>query len=343
MDPGDDVQPALDGTRLAWVRKRADGTNELRVKELPDGAEKVITTDVGLIALSGNRVAWTEKSTKIFLYDLTSSQKTEVMRIGNVTQYLYDLALDGNRLVWGQTNPGDVWEENYDVYLYDIAAAKAVPIAETTFGQRNPMLDGDIIAWADDRSGHHVISLTHLFELYAVDLAAGTAPLRLTQRMGGSTVGRVQALDGGRAVFWEMRDVIKPGEDYWHVIPTRGTCELAMIDVRSGTRTSLGPTEMLEPGSDCALLSWQGWAVALSGNRLVMEVAPTGTADLVLVDVPGGRRRPITTYEHSRSTQPRLSGPHLVWMDDRYNQWDLFYMDLTDADAGDLFPEGRSP
>jgi hypothetical protein len=30
-------------------------------------------------------------------------------------------------------------------------------------------------------------------------------------------------------------------------------------------------------------------------------------------------------------------------MDDRYNQWDLFYMDLTDADAGDLFPEGRTP
>jgi hypothetical protein len=38
-----------------------------------------------------------------------------------------------------------------------------------------------------------------------------------------------------------------------------------------------------------------GLRIALSGSRLVMEVAPTGVADLVLVDVPGGRRRPITT------------------------------------------------
>ena len=79
-DEADDTQPALDGNRLAWTRRRPDMPSELWVKDLPAGAERMIATDVGLIALSGNHVAWTEKSVKIFVVDLTTLAKTEVTR-----------------------------------------------------------------------------------------------------------------------------------------------------------------------------------------------------------------------------------------------------------------------
>jgi hypothetical protein len=140
-----------------------------------------------------------------------------------------------------------------------------------------------------------------------------------------------------------LRDGRLQRDERWLGSTFDGTCRLWIHDLATNLRTPL--TEAVRVGgSPCVAQTWRARAVALSGRRLVVEGAP-GSLDstLALVDVADGTRRAITTYRDAHATLPSLDGDRLVWQDDRGGDFELYFMDLTDAERGDLSPEGVTP
>jgi hypothetical protein len=338
-NPLNDVTPSLDDGRVAFIRGSGNGEGDLYLYDLRTGTERRLTGPAMLPSLSGHRVAfWTPSRLSYGIYDLDTGEETLVPH----TNYDHGRPfLQGDRMVYSQWDPltDDAWNENYNIYLYDLSARKLSLLILDNYGQRQPYLDGNRLFWADDRNGHHLISLSHLFEPWSFDFTTGMER-QIAARAPDGSFGMIQAFDAGRLVTYYMTGFTTEGPGPFPSAYAQ-TCQLVMFDVDSGAKTELTAVADYAT-SDCPLLAWTPDNAALRGQRLVREVDPSGKSDLEMTDLSTGAHIQLTDYPR-RSTQPRLDGRWLVWQDDRHDDWELYSIDLIDADAGDLFPEGRSP
>jgi hypothetical protein len=339
-NPADDVMPSLDHGRVAWIRSTGlpYGEGDLFVRDLADGKERRVAGPAVWPSLSGDRVAyWTPSRGAYGVVDLTTGEETLIP----FTNYTHGRPwLSGETMVYSQFDPidSDPWQENYNVYLWRSGDAQAAGVVLDVDGQRQPVLDGNLIYFSDDRNGHHVISLSHLFELWTFDLASG-AENRVWARPGDGSLGMIEAHDQGRTLAYAMGGFHTDGPEPYPPVVAE-TCQLLLIDA-AGATTALTDAAPYD-SSACPSLAWTPDNAALSGDLAVHELDPAGRSDLELIRLSTMERVQITDYPR-RSTQPRLDGRYLVWQDDRHDDWELYYIDLIDAAKGELFPEGRSP
>ncbi len=321
-DSRHDSLASLSGMRLAWIRFEPGAyVGDLMVRDLPAGVERKVASNASAPSVSGNRIAFW-RSDHIVILDLTTSEETTLDHPD--AQYVLGPWLDGDRVTWSQMQSGT--EEDYEVFVYELVTKQRYVVGAHDTIQEYPLLRGNTLVWNDDRLGHHTVGLLHLYDVFRADLTTGR-PANVTQvthRNGELTYNFIAALDGDRVAITETRGPLLGSYQPRPCIPV-------VIDLQTGARTALAPETR-----ECFN------AVALSGNRAVLEFDSLGVSDLYLVDVRTGARQQITNNPR-RSTRARLDGNLLVWQDDRNDTWDLYMMDLTDAEQGDLYPEGIAP
>jgi beta propeller repeat protein len=330
----DDVRPAWDGHRLAWIRRPAGyyaNQGDLFVRELPGGDELFVAHNASEPAISGDRVVYIDSYKNVQVIDLvTGDSWATAMSTCCYSEPLHP-QIHGDLVAWSEPQQGDVWEEHFNVYMMRLPSSDKVPLETSPFGHRVALLDSagsQRVAWSDDRYGHHTIGFLHLFELWWLDLADGMGPTQFNDRMGGDwTISYLQAFNRNRVVAYEL-----------HNMTTTPTGTLVMYGLDDKSRVVLD--DRVQDPNGWRYLNNDPESLALDGDRMVVEVDPAGLSDLYLIDLSAKTRTQITDYPR-RSTRPKLANNILVWQDDRNDQWELYMMDLTDLAAGDFHPEGR--
>ena len=149
--------------------------------------------------IAADFVAWLDQRRKLALPGSTSKtplyaddvflldrRTGEQRRITDEPASRSGLRISGSRLVWrsGRKVSGDgQWE--FDIYAFDIASGKELPIAMATDGHQWPAIQGDTVVWADNRNspvrgtGRSRCSncAGNPFDIYAYDIATGIETL----------------------------------------------------------------------------------------------------------------------------------------------------------------------
>ena len=317
--PDHDAYPSLSGTRVAWTRLKPNQSDgEIWTRDLPGGVEQFVAKGY-YPSLSGNRVAFL-RDKQIVVRDLSSSQEITIDSLD--ASYVQGPSLDGDRVTWSQIQQRS--EEDYEVVVFDLKSRERFVVGSHGTIQVYPLLSGNTLVWNDDRYGHHTVGLYHLHDVFRADLSTNARPPAITQvthRSDDLIYNYIAAIDQNRVVITETRGPILGPQQPRPCVPV-------MIDLQSGVRTALAPESR-----ECYA------AAALSGDRAILEYDALGTSDLFLVKLQTGERLQLTNYPR-RSTRAKLEGNLLVWQDDRNDTWDLYMMDLTDVDRGDLHPDG---
>ncbi len=324
-DPKNDTQPSLSGSRVAWVRSTypEQSPDEIWVRDLPNGIEHFVSKGT-YPSLSGDRIAFVRDAQTI-VRELSTGQETVIDEADDPTRW-QPPKLDGDRVAWGRKTA----MQRYDVVVFDLKTRERfVAVSNYTWSQFRPLLRGDTLVW--NIFQHNVYQPSDRladFDVYRADLSASTRPpatTQVTHHVGDIAYSDIAALDQNRIVITEARKQwVGEGLDVVDV----GPCTPVIIDLQSGARTALAPESR-----ECFN------ALALSGNRAILEYDAQGVSDLYLVKLQTGERVQLTNYPR-KSTGAKLDGNLLVWQDDRNEAWDLYMMDLTDVDSGDLHPEG---
>jgi beta propeller repeat protein len=324
---------------VSWVRQ-VDGTGTVLVRDVPNGPvgapERVLATGRDLVPwvhASPHHVVISEYTpeTRLSVFDLDFGTELHVHRddlnsrewFPSVTDQLlfYTLHVNGD--------DGTGWPENSDVYALDLASHDVTSVAPNPAIQTTLGAVGRRLLWWDDRYGHHTWELDHIGELFYTDLDGDGQPHDLTNRGNQDlTTGPVFGFDGHKVLAVELRN------GFLHMAPP--TCQLVEYDVDAGSRSEHTPQLS---GSDCDLL--RGPAARMD-DWLVYEADPDDQSDLWLWNLRTHERRQLTAHP-LRSTAPVVEGRIVVWQDNRNGGWDLYMMDLTDLEAGDLSPEGVTP
>ena len=117
--------------------------------------------------ISGNMIAWTDKSRGIEIYDNNNpSTRTgladdiwvldietgEQRRITEEPAKRSGLRVSGHRLVW-MDNRNEMREHytHYDIFAYDLETDEEIEVAVAPGSQMSPAIYGDIVVWADNR------------------------------------------------------------------------------------------------------------------------------------------------------------------------------------------------
>ncbi len=314
-DPRDDVESDLQGGRLVWNNA---GVTYLRT--LPDGDAQRLPYFCAGPSLWAGRLACVGDG-EYLVYDLASGTRTRIDTTGATSRG--PVKLFGDVVAWTQGQI-DTDSENSEIYTHDLRTGVTSRITDDPAISYGPRIDGRTIVWTDDRRGHHAIGLAHQFDVFTESLDAGPTEQALTQRAGDLQIGPVMGFEGARVL---ATDIHQP----WIAAPPPAQCQPVFYDLHTGARTELSP-----------LAERCDEAGALSGHRVAVLYDRLGVSDIFVIDVSTHERRRITNYPR-RSERPLLDGDLLVWSDDRNDNWDLYMMDVSDIERGDLSPEGVTP
>ena len=160
-------------------------------------------------------------ATDIFLLDRRTG---EVRRITDEPAERYGLQISNARLVWQEDrNEGTdgFWE--FDIYAFDIAGGKEIPVAIAPGAQQGPALHGNTIVWADNRNSplkgtgksHCTNCTSNPFDIYAYDFTSGQETLLFAsgRNNGGPSIH-------GQYVVWQ--EFYEEGKSRIHLLD-RGT------------------------------------------------------------------------------------------------------------------------
>lgn len=162
----DQEDPATDGTYVVWQTRLSNGATDLRFSELDNPAVQVATASPGLVeanpAIEWPWIVYQVKSAdspsapwQVEAWNADSDERFIVSSgVGNQ----FRPQIQGGRIVWEDhrdVGPGEI-------YFADLETREVRRITNNTFGQNNPTLHGDLIAWQDNRNGQVDIYLRDL-------------------------------------------------------------------------------------------------------------------------------------------------------------------------------------
>jgi beta propeller repeat protein len=278
-------------------------------------------------SLSGDRVAFARKL-ELFVADVKDGSEVAVP-MPALVESVDSPMLSGDWLVYSVgVKQSEVWGDDSGVFAYNLSTRETRVLAKDgPYVQRWPSIDGTQVVFADDRYGHHTPNPSfHLTDLFVAELGSPPAPARrLTSRTNVEQEVGIQGMQGGRVVTFHSS---------FEADTLAESCQLVMYDVASGKRRDLAPK------GPCTGRREER-AFALEQQRLVFEEEPNGASDLVYLDLTTEKRVKLTTHKR-RSTGARMSGGLLVWQDDRNDHWDVYAMDLKNAEKGEIYPEGAN-
>jgi beta propeller repeat protein len=284
QDPaGRQKNPALSGNYLVWTGRPPDGMSTYDQIYLYDIAGQKTTRitddeyDHGAV-INGNRILWTDR-TGIVLYNITSGQKTQVIRDSSGNARCPQIS--GDTVTWqdrrhlsmtigGHANYGlyAIWEGSTEIYTYDLATGTETRITNDSYSQGCPVIEGNTIVWADDRN--------RALDIILYDLRTGTRKQIITGRSDF-----VEPKIYRNRVFWKDRQ------------------NISMYDIGAGALEQIpaGPFDHSGYTLSGDLVLWGG------GYR-----SPTG---LEIYEIPYGKITPIngSTYvNYPAADQQHVAG-----------------------------------
>ena len=226
--PSGEMEPVIDGDWVVYTDDAA-GNYNLVLHRISDGYERLITASPAVdekADISGANVVYVTTragNRDIYWYNLETQLETPIAS----TPYPEDFpSIDGDLVAWqrwagsagyniyARYLDGPVFEvattaaneerpavsgdriayiAGGDVALYDVATGQTTMITATPQGETGVRIDGDWLAWMDDRSGD--------YDIYAHDLTTGET-YRLTDDPGDQWLTDIE---GNRVVFWDRR------------------------------------------------------------------------------------------------------------------------------------------
>jgi len=125
--------------------------------------------------IDGDIIAWSMRDltsgqniVSIMAYDMSTGQLITAKDDIGSFEHRANVAISNRIIVWEdwRHNPARNTDRiDLDVYGYDVATGREVPIATGPGNQHEPWIDGDIVVWSDDSTGTKQIGWTRLSEM----------------------------------------------------------------------------------------------------------------------------------------------------------------------------------
>lgn len=315
-DPADQVNPAISGHTVVWqdYRNKSSGCAtadnclpaDVFIKEIPAGSEQKLTATANALDpdVSGNRVVWRNWDTgKIIVHEISTGGEQNASSVGGTVQQVQP-AISGDRVVWidyrHSTDYGDV-------YMRDLTAPtdQPVSIADPSIptykkDKKNPDIDGNIVVWEDWRNAtQDELGWVHNPDIYMKDLSTGVEQPVCTDLADQYS----PAVEGNKIVWQDYRN---------------GNWDIYMREYDPSTGLLGAETRVTNSNDD------QTWP-AISGDFIAWKSKPryVGHEDIYLRKLSSGTEIAVTSDAASQKL-PVLSGPSLVWIDNRSGNWDIY-------------------
>ncbi|MEN6517908.1 MAG: carbohydrate-binding protein [Methanospirillum sp.] len=304
VDAAEQVDPAIDGTRIIWQDWRNDAWTDAEGDiysydlashlELPEGAStqsgtKIVPNDYDP-AISDAGIFWVFAGFSDATIQNTIKGRTLAGEPINVTTLgdpsyspVSDLAVDGDSLVY-------VLDE-YSLIAYDTTTGESRTIRQNADGLLVPDVSGGSIVW-QEKNGPD-------WNIYWYNPAGGS--VRALANASGDQV--TPAIDGTRVVWADNRS----GD--WDLY----TADLAQPDP-VGVPWLVAPGDQTNP--------------QLSGDRVVWRDNRNGDWKIWLGSLSGGAIGPVSSASGDQEA-PAVDGDRIVWQDMRNGNWDIYMFTVS--------------
>jgi beta propeller repeat protein len=198
--------------------------------------------------------------------------------------------IDSGRVVWTHTSSSS----SGDIVLYTIADGSQVDVAgaTSTVSFSHPAVGGRYVVYE---------RVTSQYDIDIYDINTFSSPGQVTNDAAAQHLPRVS----GDVVVYEdyNSDAANPETFAYHVSTSGPALRIATAPART---PDVDGNNVVYVGRDAA-----------------------GSDQLYLYDLVAGTTTPLTTVA-SKKQNPRISGTHIVWSDDRNGQgWDVYSYDLS--------------
>jgi len=194
-----------------------------------------------------------------------------------------------------------VWSEDGDLWTIDLVTGARAPLVIAPGVQKDPVLEGDRLVWADSRGGD--------FDLWTLVFEGGAAGTPTLLR-GGPGNQDEPALSGARLV-WIGRDAA-PHTALEAEVWTR---DLAAADgAISERRLTFDAAEQTQPDVDGDRVVWADFSLSPAARYLPENDPLKNNADILGIDLTTDERFEVTR-DLSKQLRPAIDGDVVAWLD----------------------------
>ncbi len=287
-------------------------------------------------AIAGSSIVWVDdRSASVQLYDISSGNTSTISDATSMPLGLpYELATDGNSVVWTGENPqagGDI------LFLYNIASGRLQQVTDGSGAPGFPGVSQNYIVWIDG---------DELGDVYIYDIASGNATtvtadpyLQLWADIGGNTIiwgdNETEEGDLDIAVLTleqpRVRLLGDSGDDNFPDVSSDGNY-VAWINVRDNQTAVYLYDVLAENVTQITGESANPDAVAVDGNHVVYSDWRNGNLDIYVYEISIGVETPVTQDPYQQS-YPDISEGTIVWMGNNTGQWEIYAQEVTQGSS----------
>ena len=269
--------PKISGNLIVWQDSLSPDFDIIHLYDLSSGVETLISANSTYVrrpVISGNLVAWVDcgndntcSLSAVYLYNITT--RTTIPVSGATSPDPDMPAISGNRIVWQDCSGVSCY-----VYINGTSPGSESRISAVSSNQILPSIDGNLVAWADDRNDPG-----SSYDIYLYNLSASTE----TQITADPSDQLSPAVSGNRVVWQDTRNA---------------NTEIFINGTSPGSEFSLTPGSS-EPAEN----------PSISGSIVVWDEADGGgSTDIYANDTRTGQKIPIAVLPPSSKTVPQI--PH---------------------------------
>lgn len=186
------------------------------------------------------------------------------------------------------------WAEGGDVFLYNLETGGKSLLQPTVGVQRDPVLRGDQLVWADDRDGD--------FDIHIMDLKTG-----LSELVAGGEGDQVSPSFDGTTVVWIDRtsDALPGSSEIWARNINQDS---------EGTRLTEDNVEQSFPHVNGSRVVWTDFRNDPDGQYMDPQSTGENNGDIMGFDLSSGEPF-VVTEDPGKQLRPAVDGDTVVWLD----------------------------
>ncbi|MEN6610854.1 MAG: hypothetical protein ABFC24_08420 [Methanoregulaceae archaeon] len=302
---------AFDEGNVAWVEYGSgifsgNYSRTIYRYNVSSGRKELVIRDTSWkrdLAISGDRYVWSD-GRGIFLYEDTENRLTFLYS----PYSQYSPCIDGNTVVWVETN-----ERDYSLVLYDrVSGAHRILVSSASPLDR-PAISGDRVVYVEAGPGQNRILLLNITTGNTTVISDGPGPRTMP------------AIDGDLVAWADGRD---------------GPYQVYLYDLRSGNSQRVSPSGSFQmyPDISGGLVVWEDYRKSSDGPAGFRD----GGGDIRLYDRTTNTTE-IVAEGPAALEFPRVSGGYVVWSDGRNDAHDIFLFRYSGNRTHNFLNQGEDP